>query len=191
MGAVGKSAAADHQIFQVGEIRLTHMLIALAHLPHGDAGQRQSAVDQVFQHGGHPIAVKRKAEQQQITCQNLLQNGAHIVLVTAHAAVAHTGKAPGAECNVPVDDMDQLNLLGRRILHSIQEGTGDMQCIAAVSLRASVKNQNFHFSCSFPERWIWCWHYHLVSKCELPVPPKPRLPQQHILPSSIPQRIAS
>ena len=57
-------AVADHHIFQVAEIRLTDVLVAVADLLHCHRRQRQGAVKQRFQRRGHTVAIERIAPNQ-------------------------------------------------------------------------------------------------------------------------------
>ena len=147
--AVGEAAATDHHVAQAGEIRLSDVLIAIAHLPHGHGGQRHGAVQQRLQRRGHAIAVQREAEQQQIALQDLIQDVPHVVVMDACAAVALAGKAASAVFDMFVDHINDMDILRRRRLHPFQECAGDVQGVAVFTLGTSVKNKNLHGLTSF------------------------------------------
>ena len=131
--AVGKTAAADHHIPQVGKVPLPHVDIPPVHLRHGLGGQRQHAVNEVFQRGGHPVAVQRKAEQQHIAGQHLLQKLPHVIVNGALSAVILTGKASPAEFDLLVDHVNGSYLLRPGLLHALQKRAGDVHGIAFFS----------------------------------------------------------
>lgn len=120
----------------------------------GHGGQWQGPVDQIFQHGGHPIAIQGEAEQQQIAGQHLLQDLPHIVVDPAMPAIVFAGKAASAEGNAPVGHLHGLYLLGRKLVHARQKGPGDVHGVAFFLLGASVKHKNFHAAPSFLPRLL-------------------------------------
>ena len=142
--AVRKTAAADHQIPEVRIVALADVNIAPVHLRHRHGGKRQHPVDKVFQHSRHPVAVERKAEEQQIACKHPLEKPAHIVVDDAAPSVSLAGEAAAAEFDVPVDHVDDLDLLRRGLIHALQKCAGDVHGIAALPLWAAVKNKYSH-----------------------------------------------
>lgn len=143
--AVGEAAAADHQVAEVREVGLADVLVAVADFAHGHGGQGHGAVQQGLQRGGHAVAVQREAEQEEVAFEDLLQDGLHVVVVDAGAAVDLAGEAAGAVFDVAVDDVDHVDFLGCGILHALQEGTGDVHGVALVPLGTSVENKYLHF----------------------------------------------
>ena len=149
LAAVGKAAAADHEIAEAGKVRLAHMLVALAHLHHGHAGQGQHAVDDGLQRRGHAVAIEGEAEHQQIALEDLLQDGLHIVPVDAGPAVVHAGKAAGAGFDMLIHGVEKPHLLFSRLPHPLQKGPGDAESVALLPLGTAVQNQDPHAFSSF------------------------------------------
>ena len=65
--AVRETASANHQVFQVRKIPLSDMSVTSVCLLHCHGGKRHCTVNKILQHSGHPVAIQRKTEQQQIT----------------------------------------------------------------------------------------------------------------------------
>ena len=59
-----------------------------------------------------------EAEQQQVTCEHLLQNLAHIVVDSTAPAVIFAGKAAATELDMHVSNVDALHLLRRGLVHA-------------------------------------------------------------------------
>ena len=144
MLAVREAAAADHQIFQTTEVRLTDVLIAVADLLHRHGRQRQDTVEKRLERRGHPVAVERIAPDQQVAVEDRLQYPAHIVVVDTGAAVAHTTEASSAVFDMLIDRMDDGDVIPVGLVHPLDERAGDVHGVALVPLRAAVEHQYLH-----------------------------------------------
>ena len=147
VAGVWESAAADHRVAKAAVIRLCGVFITVAVFLHFYAVQRQRPVDQPLERRRHAVAVERKAEQQQIAGQDIRQNLLHIVL-TDTAAAAHTGEAPPARLNHPVNRADGLHLDRQNIAHAVEKSARQAHGVALFPFGRTVDEQDFHEFCS-------------------------------------------
>lgn len=110
VGAVGETAAADHDETQVGRIRPGIVLIALAHLAHGHGSKGKNAVDEGLQRAGHAVAIQGIAHQQHVAGLDFFQHAGHVVPVDAGSAVAPAGEAAGTGLNVQIGHVEDFRL---------------------------------------------------------------------------------
>ena len=144
MLTVRETAAANHQVAQTGEIRLADMLVAVTDLLHRHAGQGHRTVEEGLQRCRHAVTIERKTEHQQVAVQDFLQNRPHIVVVDTGAAIALASEASHAVFDMFVDNMNQLYLLFRHLIHAFQEGSGNVQSVAFLPFGATIKNKDSH-----------------------------------------------